>query len=109
MPRKPGTFHHDYADTPRHGTYDQTRAKSNVRGYDSAWRRFRLVYLKRNPLCRHCKHRGEVRSSTEVDHIIPLQEAPHLKFDEANLQPLCKSCHSVKTAADRSARLKATG
>lgn len=105
MPRKPGTFHHDYADTPRHGTYDQTRRSATARGYDAQWRRFRLVYLKRNPLCRHCKQRGEVRSATEVDHIEPLRDAPHRKYDEENLQGLCKTCHSIKTAAEGSVQL----
>lgn len=109
MPTKPGTFTRAVAATPRHGTYDQTRAKSNERGYDSAWRRFRLVFLKHEPLCRHCKQRGEIRSATEVDHIVPLSVAPHRKFDTDNLQPLCKSCHSIKTAAERSGALPHRG
>lgn len=101
MPNKPPTFAYSVAKTPRHGTYDQTRAKSNERGYDATWRRFRLVFLKGEPLCRHCKQRGEIRSATEVDHIVPLSVAPHRKYDLDNLQPLCKSCHSVKTSAER--------
>ncbi|WP_407637090.1 HNH endonuclease [Komagataeibacter kakiaceti] len=31
-----------------------------------------------------------------MDHIIPLCQAPHLKFEESNLQVLCKSCHAKK-------------
>lgn len=37
----------------------------------------------------------------EVDHIQPISDGGH-RFDEANLQTLCKPCHAAKTAAENS-------
>lgn len=44
--------------------------------------------------------------ASEVDHIVPLRQAPERKYDLANLQPLCRSCHSTKTGRDRGGRVK---
>lgn len=69
---------------PRHGR----------KVYDSgAWKRARLVILARGPLCAACG----IEAATDVDHIVPLRDggAP---FDAENLQPLCRVCHSEKTA-----------
>jgi len=48
---------------------------------------------------------GKVVVAREVDHIQPVSDggAP---FDQDNLQPLCKSCHSRKTNADNGGQLK---
>ena len=81
--------------------YDDRRGSAASRGYGSNWRRLRGLVLSRHPLCSdiwgvHVEH-GEVVLATEVDHIIPLSEGGTNRMD--NLQPLCKSCHSKKTAA----------
>lgn len=39
--------------------------------------------------------------AVEVDHITPLRVAPQRKYDLTNLQGLCKSHHSRKTAAEQ--------
>jgi 5-methylcytosine-specific restriction endonuclease McrA len=41
-----------------------------------------------------CKAKGKIVSATVVDHIIPLRQAPELRLDPANLQPLCNYCHN---------------
>lgn len=78
------------------------RASASQRGYDSRWRKARLVYLMRNPLCAMCQAPAEV-----VDHIIPhklwdavqsgddkaIGAAQKLFWDQGNWQPLCKTCH----------------
>ena len=48
--------------------------------------------MAREPLCEECG-----KPATDVDHIVPRSRggAP---FDPANLQSLCASCHSAKTA-----------
>lgn len=55
--------------------------------------------LAQHPLCHHCAARAIVKAATEVDHIVPMSEGGDPR-DPANLQSLCMSCHSRKTAAD---------
>ena len=80
---------------PRHKPKD-TRESAHKRGYDKAWQRFRKQWLSAHPFCEiktHCNG----AFANEVDHIEPLQIAPHRKYDETNLQSTCKRCHSAKT------------
>ncbi len=69
------------------------RQHSTQRGYGRRWRKVRLIQLRREPLCRRC---GEL--ATEVDHIVPIAKGGAMS-DLANLQALCKRCHSRKTVA----------
>lgn len=56
------------------------------------WLRVRSRQLAREPLCRECG-----QPARDVDHITPRSRggAP---FDPANLQSLCATHHSIKTA-----------
>lgn len=67
-----------------------------------ALRRYRL-HLD-SGLCQKCKARGIVEPATEVDHVLPVISHPHLRYQIENLQSLCSSCHSKKTAADKNGR-----
>jgi hypothetical protein len=60
------------------------------------WKRLRAYVLAREPLCRHC---GDV--ATDVDHI---SGDPSDNRTSA-LQPLCHSCHSIKTGQERAGRV----
>ena len=54
--------------------------------------------------CRICRSLGiYTYDNLEVDHIIPIVEAPELCLDLNNLQVLCKKHHSEKTAKENGA------
>lgn len=66
------------------------------------WRRLRIYVIASEPLCRYCKEQGRVTVAVDIDHIIPLAKRPDLAFDQNNLQPLCRPCHSgAKQAEER--------
>ena len=77
------------------GRYCQ-RHQVNTATYRSTaeWRRIRAIVIMEEPICRAV---GCNEPSTEVDHIIPLPEGTHRRW---NLQALCKSCHSAKTRVE---------
>ena len=80
--------------------YEEGRPSAARRGYGRDWRRLRAMYLRRNPLCEDPFgiHGGAVVAAYEVDHIVPLSRGGGNDWD--NLQALCKSCHSRKTARE---------
>ena len=77
---------------------DERRGNSHQRGYTNLWRKARLAYLSRHPLCVDCLRKGIVNPGNEVDHITPHRGDRDLFWDMKNWQTLCKSCHSQKTA-----------
>jgi 5-methylcytosine-specific restriction protein A len=77
--------------------YQRSRKSSYERGYTADWRKARLMFLKRSPLCVHCHERGEYTPATDVDHIIPHRGDREKFWDVSNWQPLCKSCHTIKS------------
>jgi 5-methylcytosine-specific restriction protein A len=66
------------------------------------WEAFREWYLQRHPECVVGVRAGPpyCEDVMEVDHITPLRIAPDRKYDETNLQTLCKPHHSAKTARE---------
>jgi len=91
------------AHCPAHTTqYEQDRGSAAVRGYDARWRRLRKMFLAANPLCAdiygdHARD-GQVVAAIDVDHILPRAAGGQDDWD--NLQALCPSCHSKKTAIE---------
>ena len=75
------------------------RETATVRGYGYAWQKARLGFLKSHPVCAACEKQGRVTAASVVDHITPHKGDQTLFWDHDNWQPLCKSCHSRKTAA----------
>ena len=98
-----------------HGFYDTTLSsscplckKSSDKRYNSTmrladikkiynskkWADVRLkVLLRDDYLCVECKKKGIETKSVEVHHVIPLTVAPHLAYEESNLESICHSCH----------------
>lgn len=58
----------------------------------------RLRQLERQPLCSHCLAEERITPATDVDHVIAHRGIWSVFCDGGNLQSLCKSCHSLKTA-----------
>ena len=76
---------------------DRMRGGVDARGYDARWRKARLAYLQRHPLCVECQKEGRLTPATVVDHIIPHRGDQKLFWDESNWQSLCAACHNHKT------------
>jgi 5-methylcytosine-specific restriction enzyme A len=76
-----------YQDT--HWVYSTTR-----------WKTLRAQILRESP---RCMSPGCTSTPTDVDHIRPLAFGGE-PFERSNLQPLCKSHHSVKTQAEMHGR-----
>ena len=63
------------------------------------WRRERLVFLKKHPLCCECERDGIISAAAVVDHVDPHRGDETVFWDDTRWQALCTSCHSRKTAA----------
>ncbi|MEN9760117.1 MAG: hypothetical protein RL676_1268 [Pseudomonadota bacterium] len=67
------------------------------------WRTLRSAVLREHPLCVVCKAKDRLVAAAVVDHVVPLKDGG-ARFDRANLQPLCVSCHNRKTARETAGR-----
>ena len=77
--------------------YDDNRPSTSARGYDFRWKKARLHFLRRHPLCAQCQAAGRIEPSTVVDHLTPHRGDMTLFWDEGNWQALCETCHNQKT------------
>jgi len=73
---------------------EAARLSAHARGYDRTWQNLRLMILRRSPLCVRCG-----TGASQVDHIVPIRKGG-ARLDPDNLQALCHSCHSQKTASE---------
>ncbi len=91
-------------DHEKHKRTERWGRSGDSKNYQGAWPKIRRMHLNRNPLCVACESRGQITAANEVDHIIPLSQGG--THDEANLQSLCKPCHSRKTARESNQKMK---
>jgi 5-methylcytosine-specific restriction enzyme A len=81
--------------------YDAERGTATFRGYTAKWSAFSKIYRRNNPLCVMCLKDNKLTPVFCVDHITPISGPDDPEFyDESNLQALCLSCHSRKTAEE---------
>lgn len=71
------------------------------------WQRLRELQLSAEPLCRFCSQAGRTTLATDVDHVVPVRQAPDRAFDQTNLQSLCRRCHSgAKQGEERTGEVR---
>lgn len=84
--------------------YDRRRGSPESRGYDKEWGAFSKAWRAAHPLCAECERRGRVTAAECVDHVtrwqsgVTPEEQRRLKYSHGNVESLCWSCHSRKTA-----------
>jgi len=93
-----GTAYCGKHKTVRYREQERGRPAGRKKRLGRLWQKKRAVVLAGEPLCRECRR----AKATEVDHIIPWEQFRDKRYADAatNLQPLCKSCHSRKTASE---------
>ncbi|MBI5763651.1 MAG: HNH endonuclease [Planctomycetes bacterium] len=78
----------------------QRQVPASAGDYGRAWRRLRRLVLRLHPFCvdpfGHHAADGRFEVATEVDHIVPRRAGGKDVIE--NLQSLCITCHSRKTA-----------
>ena len=84
------------------------RTQSRTVYNSTQWKNLRRQILELNPDCNGYPEGICHNGATEVDHVLPVEDGGD-PFDETNLQPLCKRCHSRKTADDVKRRREARG
>jgi 5-methylcytosine-specific restriction enzyme A len=86
--------------------HQSERGSAWTRGYNTTWFKVRAAALERDGyICVICAKSGFVEAATEVDHIVPFSgknDANRTRL--SNLQSLCESCHSRKTASENFGR-----
>jgi 5-methylcytosine-specific restriction protein A len=78
--------------------FNAARGTVKEQNYGNTWKKLRDYYIARNVLCVMCLSKGVTRAAEEVDHVTPRRHGG--SDDTDNLQSLCKSCHSRKTARE---------
>lgn len=94
----------DNAQKRKRKEFDLQRSSlSHRRIYSSLrWRALRLMFIRQHPFCQMesvCVQRtGHAAPSTDVHHVVGVQEDMSRAFDWDNLVAACHECHSQHTA-----------
>jgi 5-methylcytosine-specific restriction enzyme A len=81
---------------------EHERGNAASRGYGERHRRWRLLVLAKDPICRDCEAHGRIVEATVADHITPLPKPNWWdgNWSIENGRGLCLSCHNRKTARE---------
>jgi len=97
MPSKPKSIKRSWV--PERKAYGR-RSAENAKFYNSRpWRKVRASYADKNPLCVKCRAEGKTVKVAYVDHITRVEDGG-AKYDESNLQSLCKFHHDSKSGRE---------
>lgn len=80
---------------------DAARGSRHERGYGWAWEQaVKRIRARDGDVCQTCLRRGDghLGSYAAVDHRIPKAEGG--TNDDANLEVICRPCHTAKTATE---------
>lgn len=81
--------------------YNKNRPEYSNLYHNARWRKLRIEFLKKNPLCVNCYSSGNIVIAKVVDHIKDHKGDLDLMWDTDNMQALCDSCHNRKTMKSR--------
>jgi 5-methylcytosine-specific restriction enzyme A len=75
--------------------YEQQRVRDRFRQFyqTHAWQVLRKTVLAERPSCVDCGGRA-----TDLDHLVPVREAPERALDISNVAPRCHRHHSARTS-----------
>jgi 5-methylcytosine-specific restriction enzyme A len=96
--RRPGQRSYAEREAERKRAIDLDRQSSHQRGYDWQWRKYREVFLQRNPLCVRCLAQGRYVAATVVNHKRDHRGDRGLFWAADNHEAMCKPCHDAHTA-----------
>ena len=97
MPSKPKSIKRSWV--PERKAFAR-RSADNSKFYNSrSWRKVRKAFAEKNPVCVKCQHEGKSVAVAFVDHIQRIEDGG-AKYDEVNLQSLCKFHHNQKSGKE---------
>ena len=96
----PGGYCEQHKPRNRNDRSEASKAWHKLYLTDLWTKQLRPEQLLREPFCRECARQGRRTPATDVDHVIPHRGDWGRFSDPENLQSLCHSCHSRKTAAE---------
>lgn len=111
------TTHHsmEAAYTEERQRYSRTRYNKRVRNRDDeskeryafyrskTWSSIRKIALERDHyLCQYCLALGIVTPNSRIgDHVTPVEVAPELRTDPANVATACRACDNAKRVLEQ--------
>lgn len=104
MPTAPSTFRPfgSRSLVERRAEHDDRRGSASSRGYNERWKKARLTYLGRRPLCVCCEANGVIEPAVIVDHAVPHKGDSALFWKTELWQGLCRWCNEhVKQPIER--------